>query len=48
MTVFQGLTQYLQGGFVKFRKFVKEEHSVMGEADFPRLWITAAAYEGYL
>lgn len=33
----QGFAQHLQHLAIKFRQFIEEQHTVMGECDFPGL-----------
>ena len=48
LSVFQRLTKHLQYRPRELWHLVKKENSIMGEADFPRLWVVASANEGNL
>ena len=39
MPRFQWLTQYLQHLAIELWQLIQEQHPVMGQSDFPRLWL---------
>ena len=44
----KGLTKHFQRAFVKLWQLIKEEHSIVGEADFAGLGTAAATHERHL
>ncbi|MNN63918.1 hypothetical protein D3C81_1793310 [compost metagenome] len=42
---FQWLSQHLQYLAIKFREFIEEQHAMVSEGDFARLWFRATAHQ---